>query len=53
MRKRGEDPNAPVTITPRQLEALIRLAEAHAKMGLCDTVTSKDVEAAIELILRV
>ncbi len=51
MRKRGEDPNAPVTITPRQLEALIRLAEAHAKMGLCDTVTSKDVEAAIELMM--
>ena len=51
MRKRGEDPNAPVTITPRQLEALIRLAEANAKMKLSDTVTVKDVEVAIELMM--
>ncbi|RLE66605.1 MAG: hypothetical protein DRJ47_01960 [Thermoprotei archaeon] len=51
MRKKGEDPNSPVTITPRQLEALIRLAEAHAKMSLRDRVTVEDAEAAIELML--
>lgn len=41
---------APIPITPRQLEALIRLAEAHAKMLLKETVDIEDAEAAIELM---
>jgi len=51
MRARSEDPTSPIAITPRQLEALVRLAEAHAKMALSSVVTEKDAEAAIELML--
>lgn len=51
MRAKSENPNSPITITPRQLEALIRLAEAHAKMALSDVVNEKDAEAAIELMM--
>ncbi len=41
---------APVPITPRQLEALIRLAEAHAKMALKTKATIEDAEEAIRLM---
>ena len=50
MRARSEEPDSPITITPRQLEALVRLAEAHAKMALSEVVTEKDAEAAIDLM---
>ena len=39
-----------VPITARQLEALIRLSEASAKIRLAKTVTKKDAQKAIELI---
>ncbi|MEM1643592.1 MAG: minichromosome maintenance protein MCM [Desulfurococcaceae archaeon] len=42
---------SPIPITARQLEALIRLAEAHAKMALRDEVTVEDVEESIRLML--
>jgi len=51
MRGRSQGVDSPIAITPRQLEALIRLAEAHAKMGLNEIVTEKDAEAAIELMM--
>jgi len=38
-----------VKATPRQLEALVRLAEASAKIRLSDTVTVSDAERAIKL----
>ncbi len=41
---------SPVPITPRQLEALIRLAEAHAKMALKTKATVEDAEEAIRLM---
>ena len=38
-----------VKATPRQLEALVRLAEASAKIRLSNTVTVSDAERAIKL----
>jgi len=49
-RKSLEVPDSPVAITARQLEALIRLAEAHAKMALNDVVTEDDAAEAIRLV---
>jgi len=49
MARRKSD-QAPVPITPRQLEALIRLAEAHAKMALKTKATVEDAEEAIRLM---
>jgi replicative DNA helicase Mcm len=50
MRSKSEDPSSPIAITPRQLEALIRLSEAHARMHLREVVTAKDAEVAIGLM---
>lgn len=41
---------APIPITARQLESIIRLAEANAKMALRDEVTEEDAAAAIRLM---
>ncbi len=52
MRNSGGDEGAVKTIpiTARQLEALVRLAEASAKTRLSDKVTRKDSRKAIELL---
>ncbi|KAI9800137.1 MAG: hypothetical protein M1833_003464 [Piccolia ochrophora] len=53
MRKLGEDVRASerrITATTRQLESMIRLAEAHAKMRLAELVTADDVLEAVRLI---
>lgn len=53
MRKLGEDVRAAerrITATTRQLESMIRLSEAHAKMRLSETVTRDDVLEAVRLI---
>ena len=39
-----------ITATPRQLESLIRLSEAHARMRLSDTVDPADVDEAVRLM---
>jgi len=39
-----------ITATTRQLESMIRLSEAHAKMRLSETVTENDVHEAVRLI---
>ncbi|KAF2878065.1 MCM2/3/5 family-domain-containing protein [Massariosphaeria phaeospora] len=39
-----------ITATTRQLESMIRLAEAHAKMRLSESVTEADVLEAVRLI---
>jgi replicative DNA helicase Mcm len=39
-----------IPISPRQLEALVRLAEACAKIRLSNKVTKKDAKKAIELL---
>ena len=40
----------PIPITARQLEGIIRLAEAHAKLHLRGTVTAHDAKMAIGLL---
>ncbi len=44
--------NSPVPITARQLESLIRLAEASARMRLSDRVEVEDVERVIKIMER-
>lgn len=39
-----------ITISKRQLEAIIRLAEAHARMRLSNIIEVKDIETAIRLM---
>jgi replicative DNA helicase Mcm len=41
---------SPIAITTRQLEALVRLAEAHARMLLKDEVDEEDAQFAIDLV---
>ncbi|KAI9701794.1 MAG: hypothetical protein M1836_001138 [Candelina mexicana] len=53
MRKLGDDVRSSerrITATTRQLESMIRLSEAHAKMRLSPTVTEDDVFEAVRLI---
>jgi replicative DNA helicase Mcm len=53
MRKMGgseETSIKSVPISPRQLEALVRLSEASAKVRLSDKVAKKDAQRAIELL---
>ncbi len=38
LRLKGQDEDAPVPVTARKLEALVRLAEASARIRLSDTV---------------
>ncbi|AEF96555.1 ATP-binding protein [Methanotorris igneus] len=49
MRKLGEGDN-PIPITARQLEAIIRLSEMHAKARLSRKVEEEDAKAAISII---
>lgn len=53
MRRLGDDSRASekrITATTRQLESMIRLSEAHAKMRLSETVELIDVKEAVRLI---
>ena len=50
IRSKGYSEDTPVPITPRQLEAYVRLAEASAKTRLSDYVEEIDATRAIELI---
>jgi replicative DNA helicase Mcm len=46
----GEGENATVALTPRQLEALVRISEASAKVRLSDKVTIDDARRATKLL---
>jgi replicative DNA helicase Mcm len=46
VREQGEEPNSPVPITARQLEALVRLSEAAAKARLSPEVAVEDAQRA-------
>lgn len=53
MRRLGDDIRSAdrrITATTRQLESMIRLSEAHARMRLSPEVTADDVEEAVRLI---
>lgn len=51
MRNRGKGAgNSTITATPRQLESLIRISEALAKMRLAEYVEMRDVKEAARLI---
>lgn len=50
IRSGNEEGVKPIPITPRQLEALIRLSEARARMRLSEVVTREDAQDAIRLI---
>ncbi|KAJ9096344.1 hypothetical protein QFC21_005164 [Naganishia friedmannii] len=53
MRKVGEDVRTQerrITATTRQLESMIRLSEAHARMRFSETVDLEDVKEAFRLI---
>ncbi|HWQ17642.1 MAG TPA: minichromosome maintenance protein MCM [Sulfolobales archaeon] len=49
-RAAAENKEAPIAITARQLEALIRLTEAHARMRLSSIATEEDAAEAIRLM---
>ncbi len=50
VRKQGEDPNSPVPITARQLEALVRLSEAAARARLSPVVGPEDARRAVGIM---
>ena len=50
MRNPGDNENATVSITLRQYEALLRLAEASAKVRLDNKIRPEDVERSIKLM---
>ncbi len=51
LRKQGEDPNSPVPVTARQLEALIRLAEASARVRLSNVINTEDTARVIRIVM--
>ncbi len=52
MRAASETEGSPVAITARQLESLVRVSEARARVALRKEVTSEDAAAAITLMKR-
>ncbi len=50
VRRSGEEPNSPVPITARQLEALVRLSEAAARARLVPMVEVEDARRAIRIM---
>ena len=49
IRKTGEGAGSSVPITPRQLEAIIRLSEASARLRLSDAVETQDAERGVRI----
>ena len=52
MRAASETEGSPVAITARQLESLVRVAEARARVALKKEVSAEDAEAAIAIMKR-
>ncbi|MFC6722530.1 LAGLIDADG family homing endonuclease [Halobacteriaceae archaeon SHR40] len=49
LRSTGDTEDAPVPVTARKLEALVRLSEASARVRLSDTVEESDAQRAIDI----
>ncbi|MEM3551413.1 MAG: minichromosome maintenance protein MCM [Candidatus Bathyarchaeia archaeon] len=52
MRSISEKEGSPIAITARQLESLVRLAEARARAALRSEVLAEDAEAAVNIVKR-
>ena len=52
MRLASETEGSPIAITARQLESLVRIAEARARVALRKEVLAEDAEAAISIMKR-
>jgi len=52
MRSASETEGTPIAITPRQLESLIRIAEARARVAFRKEVLAEDAEASIAIMKR-
>jgi len=52
MRSASEAEGSPVAITARQLESLVRIAEARARAALRKEVLAEDAEAAVSIMKR-
>ncbi len=52
MRLASESEGSPVAITARQLESLVRIAEARARASLRKEVLAEDAEAAVTIMKR-
>ena len=50
LRLDGEGNDNPIPITARKLEALVRLAEASARVRLSDTVEEQDADRVIDIV---
>jgi replicative DNA helicase Mcm len=48
----GESEASPIAITARQLESLVRIAEARARVALRKEITAEDAEAAVNIMKR-
>jgi replicative DNA helicase Mcm len=52
MRSASETEGSPIAITARQLESLVRISEARARVALRKEVTAEDAEAAIIIMKK-
>jgi replicative DNA helicase Mcm len=50
LRTQGQDSSKPVPVTARQLEALIRLGEANARLRLSNKVTLEDAQRVVKIL---
>lgn len=50
LRRQAASDGGPIPLTPRNVEALIRLSESSARMRLSNEVVSEDVERAITIV---
>jgi replicative DNA helicase Mcm len=52
LRSKGYEEDAPIPVTSRKLEAIVRLAEASARIRLSDKIEQEDANRVISLVRR-